>query len=79
MQDTIRHASLLSHSFATALFSNPIWIGCLLRPTTPLFRQRRIRCHLLPHLRMPLLSRSCMQPRCMCVKFLYVWFVVRAA
>ena len=79
MQDTIRHASLLSHSFATALFSNPIWIGCLLRPTTHLFRQRRIRCHLLPHLHMPLLSRSRMQPWCMCVKFLYVWFVVRAA
>ena len=29
--------SLFSHSFATALFSNPIWIGCLLRPTTPPF------------------------------------------
>ena len=77
--DTIRHASLLSHSFATALFSIPIWIGCLLRPTTPLFRQRRIRCHMLPHLHMPLLSRSRMQPHCMCVNFLYVWFVVRAA
>ena len=71
--------SLFSHSFPTAFFSIPIWIGCLLRPTTPLFRQRRIRCHMLPHLHMPLLSRSRMQPRCMCVKFLYVWFVVRAA
>lgn len=61
--------SLFSHSFATAFFSIPIWIGCLLRPTTPLFRQRQIRRHLLPHLHMPLLSRSRMQPRGMLVRF----------
>ena len=33
------------------------------------FRQRQIRRHLLPHLHMPLLSRSRMQPRGMLVRF----------
>ena len=36
------------------------------------FRQRQIRRHLLPHLHMPLLSRSRMQPRGMLVRFPYV-------